>query len=201
MNCTLKLLSAATASLAACAAAQASVIMWEHGSGGNGHAYEFINAPLISWDNASALAQAASHNGVSGHLATITSGEEQYFINSIPSFDPDFFANSPIAMWLGGFQANPADPPDQGWSWVTGEQWSFTNWSPDEPNDLFKAESHLAMYAPTAFERGSGGWSDQVGAETHWFGISGFLIEYAIPAPPALGLFAIVLMRGRRRQA
>jgi hypothetical protein len=193
------MVTAATTFLLASSFAQASTIIWNQGSGGNGHAYEFVTAPLISWNEASAMAQAATFNGVNGHLATITSGEEQYFINSIPSLDPTFFPDA-IGMWLGGFQANPADPPDQGWSWVTGEAWDFTNWAEGEPDDLFEPESHLAMYVPT--QKLAIGWSDQVGAEAHWFGISGFLIEYAVPAPPtpALALFALLAVRGRRRQ-
>src|SRR5688572_6009868 len=96
-------LSAALAGLIANASAQASVIVWDQGSGGNGHAYEYVEGSLIGWDQASAIAQAMTFNGINGHLATITDGGEQYFINSIPSLDPAFFPDA-IGMWLGGFQ-------------------------------------------------------------------------------------------------
>ncbi|MCI0362756.1 MAG: hypothetical protein L0Y44_12670 [Phycisphaerales bacterium] len=192
--------SAALAGLIASASARGSVIVWDQGSGGNGHGYEYVEGFLIGWDEASAVAQAMTFAGVNGHLATITDGSEQYFINSIPSFDPGFFPEFAIGMWLGGFQADPTDAPDEGWSWVTGEEWSFTNWGKGEPNDAFKPESHLAMYVPGA-ELGKG-WGDYPGAAFSWFGISGFLVEYDVPAPSALALvgMAITWGHGSRRR-
>lgn len=37
------------AMLAASASAQAAIIVWSPASGGNGHAYEFVEGPLVSW--------------------------------------------------------------------------------------------------------------------------------------------------------
>lgn len=109
------------AMLAVSACAQAAVIVWSPASGGNGHAYEFVEGPLMSWAEANATAKTMSFAGARGTLATITDGGEQFFINNIQIFDPGFFPESAIGMWLGGFQAVPADVPGEGWAWVTGE--------------------------------------------------------------------------------
>jgi hypothetical protein len=162
----------------------AAVIVWEKASGGNGHAYEFVQGALIGWDESSATARAMTFEGVRGHLATITSAQEQAFIESIPSLDPDFFPDA-IGMWLGAFQANPDAPPNEGWAWVTGEEWNFTDWIKGEPDDAFGPESNVAMLVPSApNSRGSSGtWGDFPGAAFQWFGISGFLVEYDLPMP------------------
>ena len=201
MLCRVIVLAAAVAGCVTGKSAQGSIIVWGQGSGGNGHGYEYVESALIGWDDASAIAQSMSFKGVNGHLATITDGAEQYFINSIPSVDPGFFGTSAIGMWLGGFQANPASAPDEGWAWVTGEEWNFTNWAEGEPNDSFEPESHLAMYVPNPdLGKASSGWSDQVGTSFHWFGISGFLVEYDVPAPGALAVLMLVLVSGAARR-
>ena len=192
--------SSALLSLAAGMSAQASVIVWSEASGGNGHAFEFVEAPLIGWDEASLIAQSMSFQGVSGHVATITDGSEQFFVNNINSFDPGFFPEFAIGMWLGGFQADPTGAPDQGWEWITGEQWNFTDWGKGEPNDGFGPESHLAMIVPNS-ELGIFGWGDYPGDPANWFGISGFLVEYPLPSPGALPLAVLAMVYGRGRRA
>ena len=162
----------------------AAVIVWEKSAGGNGHAYEFVQGALIGWDESSATAQAMTFGGVSGHLATITSTQEQAFIESIPRLDPDFFPDA-IDMWLGGFQPDPDAPPNEGWTWVTGEKWNFTDWIKGEPNDGFELESHLAMSVPSSLNPPgpAGTWSDLPGAAFTCFCMSGFLVEYDLRVP------------------
>ncbi|MCP2821117.1 Ig-like domain-containing protein, partial [Salmonella enterica subsp. enterica serovar Typhimurium] len=43
---------------------------------GNGHYYEFVSAPGISWTDARAAASARTFNGLRGYLVTITSAAE-----------------------------------------------------------------------------------------------------------------------------
>ena len=48
--------------------------------------------------------------------------------------------------WLGGFQdlTSPNySEPSGGWTWVTGEPWSYTNWFPGEPNNTGGGEDYL----------------------------------------------------------
>jgi hypothetical protein len=66
-----------------------------------------------------------------GYLATTTSSAESRFV--IDQVLPD--GHERDQFWLGGFRSqDPNLPPDEGWSWITGEAWSFTNWQPLAPN-------------------------------------------------------------------
>ena len=82
------------------------------------------------------------------HLATITSQEEQDFVNNLVA------GLASGELWLGGFQ----DPitelnPAAGWTWVTGEPWAYTNWLSSETNDTIGVERHPAL--------DRGGWNDE----------------------------------------
>src|SRR5207244_13339010 len=97
----------------------------------NGHYYE--NIPLlagtgIDWDTANGNAQAREYRTVQGHLATLTSSSEQNFVIS-------HLGGSLSGYWIGGYQVAGAVEPAEGWAWVTGEPWSYTNWMSGEPND------------------------------------------------------------------
>jgi len=76
---------------------------------GNGHKYEVI----VSSKNWSAARQDCEKQG--GYLATITSAEEQQFIEDLLSKQGrDYY-------WLGGYYAGDK------WQWVTGESFVYTN--------------------------------------------------------------------------
>jgi hypothetical protein len=110
--------------------------IWESG---NQHEYAIVRFRDHSWDEASGDLNALLPGF---HLATITSEEEQEFVNEFRlQLDP-----FPGQLWLGGFQL-PIDEPDpaKGWRWVTGEEWGFTNWGEFEPNDGGAGEYHLAL--------------------------------------------------------
>jgi len=57
--------------------AKAVPIQWKIEDGGNDHFYEKVVIPGISWNDAKVAAELAG-----GYLATITSAEEQAFINT-----------------------------------------------------------------------------------------------------------------------
>lgn len=100
---------------------------WTSTSGGNDHWYEVIENSLL-WDDAQIEAETLTYNGFQGHLVTITDQEENNFVWSIVDNTTDY------TIWLGGYQ-NSSDTPSGNWAWVTGEDWSYTNWSDVEPND------------------------------------------------------------------
>jgi hypothetical protein len=186
---------AAISSIAISANAVASVFIWSVESGGNGHAYEaFLNVG-ITWDDANAASQLASYNGVAGHLATVTDGVESYFVTS---YITDLFFLDRV--WLGGRQSDPAAAAAEGWSWVTGETWDYTNWALGDPDDggVPASESHLAMICP-----------DPQGPVSEWLDfngdassplISGYLVEYDIPAPGTAWLLIAAIIAGRRNR-
>ncbi len=161
---------------------QASLIEWRVAQGGNGHFYEVVNVenPIV-WATARAFAVQSG-----GHLATITSAQENAFIAGlVQESDRDAF--------LGGYQANPSSPPNSGWSWVTDEAWDFTAWADGEPNDDGPPnESHLEMLA-------SGDWNDCriTGSDHDQFA---YVVEYATPAPGAIALLAICGLTASRRR-
>jgi len=103
--------------------AHAEPVQWE----GNGHWYDSIGLSS-TWIDAFKDARSRSYLDLPGHLATLTSQEENDFVWQT-------FQRNANAYWLGGFQVPWARSVDRGWRWITGEQWSFTNWTGGEPND------------------------------------------------------------------
>ena len=79
-----------------------------------------------------------------GHLVTITSKEEQEFINALNALNQ--------RVWIGGTRKNAYN-----WTWVTGEPWMYENWADGEPNnspDLFPYENCVTIW------NDSGQWND-----------------------------------------
>jgi hypothetical protein len=108
---------------------------------GNHHEYVVVSFPGNPWDDALDDLNALLPGF---HLATITSQEEQNFVNDmLAALDLGY-----SQWWLGGLQV-PLDEPDPaaGWTWVTGEAWQYTNWHDIEPNDGggCLCENHLAL--------------------------------------------------------
>jgi hypothetical protein len=104
---------------------------------GNGHYYEVFDGSL-DWGSANAAAQALTFMGTSGHLVTITSAQENLFLTNT------FGSAALQGHWTGGNYFFPViDPPGPlvlpalvlgGGSWVTGEPFNYTNWSPGMPS-------------------------------------------------------------------
>ena len=66
-------------------------------------------------------------------MATITSAEEDSFVFSL--ITDDLWALNTWAggnwegPWLGGYQVTNSPEPKGGWTWVTGEAWTY--WNPN----------------------------------------------------------------------
>ena len=98
-----------------------------------GHTYQVFDDPL-TWEDAKISCEAKG-----GYLATITTQEEQDFVNALLSTSSAYF------YWLGG-----TDERTEGsWEWVTGEPWSYENWrsgQPDNHSDLSdRQEDYLTI--------------------------------------------------------
>ncbi|MCX6850558.1 MAG: lectin-like protein [Verrucomicrobia bacterium] len=104
-----------------------------------GHRYQF-SPEKLGWEDAKAKAAATG-----GHLATITSKEENQWILDT------FVAKLPenLSLWLGGTNDNPT----RQWTWVTGEPFTFTAWGSQEPGGM---ANEFAL----CFSRMSKGWGD-----------------------------------------
>lgn len=116
-----------------------------------------------------------TYMGLPGHLATVTSADEQAFLSENLSSGTYFF--------IGGLQVPGGDEPDQGWMWVTGETWDYTAWETGEPNNSGGAEDKL-QWTPSPK-----GWNDITGNSSIEIG---YIVEYeSVPEPSSLALFAI----------
>lgn len=133
-----------------------------------GHVYEKVDVPQgITWQDARRVAESRSHNGVRGHLATITSTGEQRFLARA-------FYGYTREMWLGGYQVEGNQASGVGWRWITGEAWNFQNWNPGEPNDVNGiSEGALEMYGGGQPEP-AGSWNDDSYGAVN----VGYIVEY-----------------------
>jgi hypothetical protein len=124
MKTTIQAAAAAITLIASSAAHAQEAVQWRVQDGGNGHWYALrLTEPGIAWATAqsSALSQG-------GHLATLTSAEENSLVFSIANIPAAFGGSSVVGPWLGGAREGP------NWSWVTGEKWGFANWLPPNPD-------------------------------------------------------------------
>ena len=95
-----------------------------------GHRYQVFDESM-TWTEAKAYCEE-----LGGHLATVTSQEENDFIASLIA---DGTKN---LYWLGGYE----EAEQEGvWRWVTGEAWDYANWDAGEPNDA-GSESYVEMF-------------------------------------------------------
>lgn len=86
----------------------------------NGNHYMVYTDKRRTWETAEEYCEY-----LGGHLATITSTEEQAFLESLN-------VNNQV-LWLGGYR-NPDNIEE--WKWITGEEWDYTSWNSDQPNSL-----------------------------------------------------------------
>ena len=93
---------------------------------------------LATWTEANDMIESWGEPFV--HMATISSQEENDFINEASGF---------IETWIGF-----TDEDEEGnWQWVTGEDVVYTNWAGGEPNDAGGGEDWAHMWS-------DGTWND-----------------------------------------
>ena len=91
----------------------------------------------MSWTEAK---QACEEMG--GHLVTITSQEENDFVQSL-------HRGGSVQAWIGMSELDEIG----NWKWVTGEPLEFTSWRGGEPSHGNNEEHCVSMYP-------DGGWND-----------------------------------------
>lgn len=163
----------------------------------DGHTYEYVDAPGIAWQDAQNQASSLAMDGVAGHLVTITSAPENDLVISLL---PNLLD---VGAYLGGVRTGVGPALTDGWTWITGEPWSYTNWAPFEPNNSF--ENYLTLWlGGTIPQRPRGGWND---GESFGGGfISGYVIEWDVPEASvsifgALAVGALLSCQRKVRQA
>ena len=107
----------------------------------------------LTWEEAKAACEAKG-----GHLATITSEEEQQKLN--------LYNAGNHKLWIGGYKNTEGQ-----WCWVTGEPWEYENWGDGEPNNssnVVAGESCVAMWPEK--------WNDL--ANSNVYEQSGYICEW-----------------------
>ena len=93
------------------------------------------------------------------NLAVIlNSTQQQDARNSVPS-------NVGGSVYIGGYRytnANTNTGTASEWRWITGDQWSYTNWITGEPNGG-ESEPHLEMWLRESGDAWNGKWNDSQG--------------------------------------
>ncbi len=94
-----------------------------------GKTYAIYEITGLSWEEANDYC-----NELGGHLATITTSEEQGFITQ------NILSNcSNNLYWIGGKRVNG------NWTWITGENFEYTNWAYGEPTTT-ENEDYIHIY-------------------------------------------------------
>lgn len=107
-----------------------------------------------------------------GHLATITSQDEQDFLTELS------YKSEKPNLWLGAMLN------DSSFEWITGENWEFENWDIREPNNSTGDEDVLTMFTAVAENQGlnPGEWNDMcsTGADRLYYHLDdfGFICEW-----------------------
>jgi gliding motility-associated-like protein len=145
----------------------------------NGHYYEYISNPGISWTAAKAAAENSSYFGLKGYLATITAPDEAQLCG----------AQANGNGWIGG-----SDAETEGvWKWVTGPEngtvfWNggvngtsptYSNWNIGEPNNSNNNEHYAHVKAPGVTGI-AGSWNDLQlnGDATGNYQAKGYIVEF-----------------------
>ena len=124
----------------------------------NGNYYYLVDVP-VSWEEAEARCEKKG-----GHLATVTSAEENTWIaqNINPYEDHK--------SWLGGLM-----DVNHKWHWITGEDWSYTSFGENQP-DFYDSNEYYLCTLHSGDKWNDGDQEGYLG--NSWIFIEGYIIEW-----------------------
>ncbi len=108
-----------------------------------GHRYLMVPDKALSWTQAKAAAEMKG-----GHLATITSKEENEWISSTMIAGLE----GGLGLWIGGTSEGTRGT----WRWITGEPFTFASWNAGEPTN---SDQEPALFFSNS-ETAGPGWGD-----------------------------------------
>ncbi len=120
----------------------------------------YLPVPATPQGNSRSNANSAAI-AVGGQLASISSPDENAFLFQLID-RPEFWrvaVDKNAGPWIGAFQNTCSPEPACGWTWDSGEAWSYANWIADEPNNLNGAEDRALFFSNDPSQR-SPGWND-----------------------------------------
>lgn len=131
------------------------------------HRYKVFNEGL-TWQDAVKRCES-----LGGHLATITSEQEQSEIYKLLMQDSEKHA-----YWLGGFRNRLGN-----WEWITGEPFTYANWAYGEPNNANGVEDIITILGARNRDKfWFATWNDlgSDGSNHPYFGLEnfGFICEW-----------------------
>ena len=80
----------------------------------DGHYYQYVSDPTITWEAAESLTAASTYAGLQGYLATVTSTDEFNFINNVVFSAANFPSGIPANVYVGGSDSATVGT----WIWV-----------------------------------------------------------------------------------
>lgn len=126
----------------------------------DGHSYEVYNIGE-TWENAEQYCEK-----LGGHLLTITSSEEQKFIQTLIKDEAkDYY-------WLG-YLKNDASGK---YEWITNESSNYTNWQSGQPNNYQGKEKYGCIFKSNG--RWFDNWNNDVESSWLYKTKSGFICEW-----------------------
>lgn len=95
----------------------------------NGHTYLLFDQ-YKTWNAAKTFCES-----LGGHLVTISSKEEQAYIDKNVLNE-----GSKTYYWIGGNQPSGCLEPTSGWSWINEDAFTYTNWHHTQPDNHYNSD-------------------------------------------------------------